>query len=138
MDQNTEVVAQQAASIGKIRQELEKKEQQLVYLGWNSDYVNVPVDALWKVVNMKARSPEKFMDVSDLNVSDEDGSLSRSMAINANNTIVKERIWIKQDCVSAFYPDTGAPLRDERVITVREEPNLHLEFYQQNGTDGMR
>merc|ERR1712135_273167 len=27
---------------------------------------------------------------------------------------------------------------EERVIAVREEPNLHLEFYQRDVTDGMR
>ena len=31
-------------------------------------------------------------------------------------------------CVSAFHPDTGAPLHDERVGTVQEERSLHLAF----------
>ena len=61
----------------------------------------------------KARSPEKFMDVSDVNVSDEDGYLSRSMTINANNKIVKERIWINRVAseivFQLLHPDTGAP-----------------------------
>merc|ERR1712136_735327 len=37
-----------------------------------------------------------------------------------------------------LHPDTGAPVHEERVIAVREEPNLHLEFYQRDVTDGMR
>jgi len=43
---------------------------------------------------MKARSPAKFMDVSYVKLTDEDGFLSRSMMINAKNIIMKERIWI--------------------------------------------
>ena len=37
-----------------------------------------------------------------------------------------------------LHPDIGAPLHKERVIAVREEPNLHLEFYLQGVIDGMR
>jgi hypothetical protein len=142
MDQNKEVVAQQAAAIGKSVQDLEKETQQQVNLGWTSDTVNVHVDALWEALNMKARSPEKFMDVSDVIVSDADGYLSRSMTIKANNKIMKERIWINRVAseivFQPLHPDTGAPLHEERVIAVREEPNLHLEFYQRDVTDGMR
>ena len=43
---------------------------------------------------MKARSPEKFLDVCD--VTDEDGFLSDSMMIKAKNTLMKERIWINR------------------------------------------
>ena len=39
-----------------------KSEQQLVNLGWNSDRVNVHVDALWKALNMKALPPVKVME----------------------------------------------------------------------------
>ena len=45
MDQNKEVVAQQAALIEKSVQELDKEKQQ-VGLGWTSDIVNVHVDAM--------------------------------------------------------------------------------------------
>ena len=34
---------------------------------------------------MKAQSPEKFVDVCDVNVTDEDGFLSCSKTIKANN-----------------------------------------------------
>ena len=47
MDQN-KVVAQQAASIGKSVQELEKEKQNLVNLGGSSDNVTVHVDAMWE------------------------------------------------------------------------------------------
>ena len=72
-----------------------KSEQQLINLGWSSDYVNVKVhvDALWKAACMKDRSQSEVMNVSDL-VSDGDGSLSRSMETKATITVVKERIWI--------------------------------------------
>ena len=33
----------------------------------------------------------------------------------------------ERDCVSAFHPDTSAPLHDELVGAVREKPSLHLE-----------
>ena len=37
-----------------------------------------------------------------------------------------------------LYSDTGAPLREERVITVRKKPNSHLEVYERGVTGGMR
>ena len=40
---------------------------------------------------MKAHS-EKFVNVSDMQALDEDGYLSRSMTVKANNKIVKKRI----------------------------------------------
>ena len=45
---------------------------------------------------------------------------------------------MSRDRVSALHPNTGAALHDERVIAVREEPNLHLEFYQRDVTAGIR
>ena len=35
-------------------------------------------------------------------------------------------------------PDTDAQLHEERVISVRKKPNLHLEFYQRDVTGGMQ
>ena len=64
------------------------------------------------------------------------------MTIKANNKIMKERIWMNRVASEIVFrplhPDTGAPSHDERVVAVREEPNLHLEFYQRDVTDGMR
>ena len=45
---------------------LDKQTATGQFLGWNSDCDNVRADALWKALNMKARSPQKVMDVSDL------------------------------------------------------------------------
>ena len=82
---------------------------------------------------MKAQSSEKFIDVSDVKVTDEAGYLSRNMTIRANlnddsqfnNKMVKERIWINRFASEIeFQPlcsDTDAQLHDERIITVREE-----------------
>ena len=42
---------------------------------------------------------------------------------------MKERIRIdrgQRACVSSFHPDTDAPLRDECVVAVREELDLHF------------
>ena len=37
-----------------------------------------------------------------------------------------------------MYSDSGAPLREERVTTVRKKPHLHLELYLSSVTGGMR
>ena len=85
---------------------------------------------------------DEFMDVNDEEVSDEDGCLSRSMTIKAHRRFMRERIMISRVASEVSfqlsYPDTGAPLREERVTTVRKKPNLHLEFYQRSVTDGVR
>ena len=73
------------------------------------------------------------MDVSDEEVSDEDDCLSRSMTTKAINTIMTERIWISRAASEIvfhpMYSDTGAPLSEERLTTVRKKPNLHPEHY---------
>ena len=53
--------------------------------------VNVHVDALWEGRNMGARSPEKLMNVSDVEVSGEEWSLFLHVTCQANTKIVKER-----------------------------------------------
>ena len=77
-----------------------------------------------------------------MKVTDEDGTLSSSKTTKAKNTLVKERLWtnrVASEIVfQSLHPDTGAPLHEERVTAVREEPNVHLEFYLQGVTDGMR
>ena len=82
------------------------------------------------------------MDVSDEEVPDKNGCLSGSMTTTATNTIMTERIWIifvaSEILFQPMYSDTGAPLHEERVITVRKKPNLHLELCQQDVTCGMR
>ena len=57
--------------------------------------MNVHDDVLWKTPEIKAHS-ERLMDVSDVQVPDEDdrhAERSRSKTIPANSKIVKERIW---------------------------------------------
>ena len=65
---------------------------------------------------------DKFMYVSGEAVSDKNGCLSRSMTIKATNTIMTERIWISRVAseivFQLMYSDTGAPLHEERVMTV--------------------
>ena len=81
------------------------------------------------------------MSVSDL-VSNGDGSLSRSMTTKAINTIMTQRTWISRVAseivIQPTYADTGVPLHEERVTTVRKKPNLHPELYQRDVTSGMR
>ena len=58
---------------------------------------------------------DKFINVSDEEVSDEDGCLSRSTTINTHRRIMRERLMISRVATEVsfqpLYPDTGAPLR---------------------------
>ena len=77
-----------------------------------------------------------------MKVTDEDGFLSRSMMIKAKNIIMKERIWInrvpQRDHVFQFLHRDSVPLHDERIITVREEPSLHVESHRRDVTNVKR
>ena len=46
-------------------------------------------------------------------------------------------MWPARWCFRRLHPDTGNQLHDDRVTAVREEPDLHREFYLQDVTDGM-
>ena len=93
--------------------------------------LSIPINSLWEALEMKARSPEKSMNVRDVQVSDEDSYLSRNMTIRAildtqfpvspaNNKIVKERSWINPITskieTQPLDTDTDAELHDERII----------------------
>ena len=56
--------------------------------------LSIAPNSLLEALNVKARSPNKFMDVSDMQVSDEDGYMTRNVTITANSKIVNVRIWI--------------------------------------------
>ena len=100
------------------------------------------VDVLRKTHEMNAHS-EKFMNVSDMQVPDEDDrhdEQSRNKTVKANSKIVKERIWTLVSCFAnkivteqiwiisvtskiALQPldtDTDAHLHEENVISVRK------------------
>ena len=73
----------------------------------------------------KAHS-EKSMNVSDMTVSDKDGYLTRNKTFNANNKIVKERIWITvkltiQNRVAKVDVETNA-----RSQTYSRSSRLHV------------
>ena len=53
--------------------------------------LSTPSNCLWEALEMKAWSPDKFMKVTSVKVSD-DGLLLNSMMIKAKNTTMKERI----------------------------------------------
>ena len=75
-------------------------------LGWTSDTVTALVDVWRKKLEMEAPS-EKFMNVSDMQVQDEDDrhdEQSRSKTIKASNKIVKERFWTLN---SPFHQQTA-------------------------------
>ena len=46
-------------------------------------------------------------------------------------------MWPARCCFRRLHPDTGNQLHDDRVTAVREEPDLHREFYLGDVTDGM-
>ena len=58
--------------------------------------MNMHDGALWKALEMKTRSPEKFTDVSEVDGTDENDFLSNSMMTIVMNTLVLERIWINR------------------------------------------
>ena len=53
-----------------------------------------------------------------------------------------KRIWISRVASEIVfqptYSDTGAPLHEGRVLTVRRKPNLHPELFLRDVTGGMR
>ena len=46
-------------------------------------------------------------------------------------------MWPARWCFRRLHPDNGNQLHDDRVTAVREEPDLHCEFYLGDVTDGM-
>ena len=66
---------------------------------------------------------------------------SSGSTITAPNTNMKERIWsnrVANRTVSQpLHPGIGASLHNEHVITVQEEFELHLDFYQRDVAAGM-
>jgi len=52
----------------------------------------LPINSLWEALEMKAWSPNKFMDVTSVMMTAEDIFLSRSMMIKAKNILMEERI----------------------------------------------
>ena len=97
---------------------------------------------------MKAHS-EKFMNVSDMQVPDEDDrhdEQSRSNTIKANSKtvkerspanskIVKERMWnnpvTSKIVLRPLEPDTDAQLHEESVLTVRKAAKLASRVLQE-------
>merc|ERR1712176_1748409 len=110
--------------------------------GWSTGAIESSVDALWEALEVQAREPEKFMEVTDVKVSDEEGFLLRTMTISANKTKVQENVMINREANEIVYQpidlETGLPQIKERVIAIKNDPHLHLEYYQRDLSDGMR
>ena len=87
------------------------KSQKLLRESLHDEFLP-PFQQLERSFQTKAHS-EKFMNVSDMQVPDEEGLLSRSMMINAKNIIMKERIWINavpsEITLQPLDPDTDTP-----------------------------
>ena len=104
-------------------------------LGWTSDTANVHSDALCETLETNEYvHSEKFMDVSDMQVSDkrwlsvsqqyDQREQQRRGRANSND----ESRFASKIVLQPLELDTDAQLHKERVISVRKKPNLHLEF----------
>ena len=67
---------------------------------------------------MKARSPDKFIDVTSVKVTDEDGVLS---CANLDQSCRSAR-----SCFQYWHADSGAPLHEERVSAVARRTQSSL------------
>merc|ERR1712157_176854 len=138
-DDNKDKVEKQAQSISAA---VENLETTLVGYGWSTGAIELSVDALWEALEVQAREPEKFMEVTDVKVSDEEGFLLRTMTISANKTTLQEHVTINREANEIVYQpidlETGLPQIEERVIAIKNDPHLHLEYYQRDLSDGMR
>jgi len=141
MDTNVDIVTAQQQAISTQVGGLEKG-QSVVGYGWKSQEFTCSHDAVFEALEFKARNPEKFMDVSDVVITDEPGYMSRKMFIKAKGTTVSERIIVNQAkgelVFQPVHPETGRLEHEERVIAVHDDPCGHLEFYQRDSVDGMR
>ena len=86
--------------------------------------LRTPSNSLCEALEMKAWSPDKFMKVTSVNVSDENGFLSNSMTIKAKNTIMKESI------IDGIVDVTAAMQRQVPTIqtVLQTVENLQVQF----------
>ena len=96
--------------------------QRNVGLGWSSEAVNVNIHGFLEALNVKDRSPEKFIDETYVKVSHEDGCVLRNMTLAASNTMVRERFRINRvinETVSyRWHRDAAVPMDKKQVISV--------------------
>jgi len=144
-DANKATIEKQVKTIGGQTSSLEKECDLTVGFGWSTEKLDVSVDAVWEALTVNVRNPEKFMEVTDVSVCDKEGYMLRTMTITKNTgekTTVKEHIIINREASEIVYQpmniETDKPSHQERVIAIKEEPFLHLEYYQRELTDGMR
>ena len=96
--------------------------------------VGATTDTLWEALVYNARNPQKFMDVSDVSVTDCKGFLGRTMTVNASKGVMTEHIYAseRKGEISYRIVDPDSNMRetdDERVIAVKEEPLRLVEFF---------
>ena len=69
------------------------------------------------LIHVKALPPEQSTNVSDVEMSEGDGSLSFNVTIKENNETVNDRTWINrvssETACESWHPDTGTSLRVE-------------------------
>jgi len=76
----------------------------MIGMGWTSpEITSVTYDGIWEALIDKARSPEKYMDVSDVKVADREGFLARTMTVNAKKKRVDEHIYASEETSEIIY-----------------------------------
>ena len=109
---------------------------------------NITAAVLWNTqmkstirLEVKARSPVKFVDACDEKATYADGSLSRSMMIKAKNTLLNERIWINRVASELVFQDFVQTLALQCTMSVWvqiERNPICISPQLADVTDGMR
>ena len=96
--------------------------QRNVGLGWSSEAVNVNIHGFLEALNVKDRSPEKFIDETNVKVSHEDGYVLRNMTLAASNTMVRERFRINrvinETVFHRWHRNAAVPMDKKQDISV--------------------
>merc|ERR1712032_1240530 len=115
---------------------------EMVGMGWTSPTVtSTDLDGLWAAMVYSARNPDKFLDVSNVTVTDRPDFIARSMTINPHGKLSEEHIYANRETGEVTYrtvdPDTKREMEDERVIAMKENP-LRMEFFHRRALNGHR
>merc|ERR1712032_336603 len=113
-----------------------------VGMGWTSPTVtSTDLDGLWAAMVYSTRNPDKFMDASNVTVTDRPDFIAHSITINPHGKLSEEHIYANRVTGEVTYrtidPDTKRAMEDERVIAIKENP-LRMEFFHRRALNGHR
>ena len=96
--------------------------QRNVGLGCSSEAVNVNIHDFLEALNVKDRSPEKFIDEKNVKVFHEDGHVLRNMTLAASDTMVREQFRINrvinETVFHRWHRNAAVPMDKKQVISV--------------------